>query len=543
MGPQPQPLVTKFTMTSTQQPLIGKVIAVSSSLQAQPTLSIFTTVSSPSQAHTIMSKFTNVSSPQQAQTTITKLNTVAVPFQSSQPQPTLAKFVTAIHQPTSAKITPGLPQPNFTKYATITSVMPHHSVPKLPQVSPMTVHPQPSMAKFTTVAQPTIAKIPVVTTPQPQPQPINPKAHLLNRITKAQAPLTPKAIILQSIANGPTLEAPVPLKPGGTPSPNLSTAAPRSVPMEVDTPRPLPYEASSMNEVIPGYQHTTPGSHYVHPSVGMYHQSMYHHLREAALAQQQGGYHTSGSGQDKDSADVVPPVVGSSPHERTTDSPQVATLYTLGNRLLFHQPPPGFRPARHLTTPPHASPEPPLSTDTLYSVLERRYPVMWQGELVLKSDQAFVQMHYVFGNHLLARDALPLATAEGGLSPTPTFRFAQRMRLEQTQIDGVVRKMQTDGEHCMLLALPCGRTEVDVVQQSAYLQSGFITYLQQKQAAGIVNIAAPGTQQAAYIVHVFPSCEFANNSLAQIDAQLLKKVSELTYLVIIIATTATSATG
>ncbi|XP_008485681.1 protein split ends-like [Diaphorina citri] len=102
--------------------------------------------------------------------------------------------------------------------------------------------------------------------------------------------------------------------------------------------------------------------------------------------------------------------------------------------------------------------------------------------------------------------------------------------------------MQTDGEHCMLLALPCGRTEVDVVQQSAYLQSGFITYLQQKQAAGIVNIAAPGTQQAAYIVHVFPSCEFANNSLAQIDAQLLKKVSELTYLVIIIATTANSAT-
>ncbi|KAI5748810.1 hypothetical protein M8J76_002121 [Diaphorina citri] len=100
----------------------------------------------------------------------------------------------------------------------------------------------------------------------------------------------------------------------------------------------------------------------------------------------------------------------------------------------------------------------------------------------------------------------------------------------------------TDGEHCMLLALPCGRTEVDVVQQSAYLQSGFITYLQQKQAAGIVNIAAPGTQQAAYIVHVFPSCEFANNSLAQIDAQLLKKVSELTYLVIIIATTANSAT-
>jgi len=47
----------------------------------------------------------------------------------------------------------------------------------------------------------------------------------------------------------------------------------------------------------------------------------------------------------------------------------------------------------------------------------------------------------------------------------------------------------------MLLALPCGRDEVDVLQQSKNLQTGFIMYLQQKQAAGIVNIAAPGSQQ------------------------------------------------
>lgn len=55
--------------------------------------------------------------------------------------------------------------------------------------------------------------------------------------------------------------------------------------------------------------------------------------------------------------------------------------------------------------------------------------------------------------------------------------------------------LQMDNEHCMLLALPCGRDEVDVLQQSKNLQTGFIMYLQQKQAAGIVNIAAPGSQQ------------------------------------------------
>jgi len=73
---------------------------------------------------------------------------------------------------------------------------------------------------------------------------------------------------------------------------------------------------------------------------------------------------------------------------------------------------------------------------------------------------------------------------------------------------------QTDNEHCMLLALPCGRDEVDVLQQSKNLQTGFIMYLQQKQAAGIVNIAAPGSQQVRedyyYICEYFLTLSFAS---------------------------------
>lgn len=52
-----------------------------------------------------------------------------------------------------------------------------------------------------------------------------------------------------------------------------------------------------------------------------------------------------------------------------------------------------------------------------------------------------------------------------------------------------------ENEHCMLLALPCGHDHMDVLKQSTNLNNGFITYLQQKQAAGIVNVAAPGTTQ------------------------------------------------
>lgn len=52
-----------------------------------------------------------------------------------------------------------------------------------------------------------------------------------------------------------------------------------------------------------------------------------------------------------------------------------------------------------------------------------------------------------------------------------------------------------ENEHCILLALPCGRDHMDVLLQSTNLSNGFITYLQHKQAAGIVNIAPPGHQQ------------------------------------------------
>lgn len=111
----------------------------------------------------------------------------------------------------------------------------------------------------------------------------------------------------------------------------------------------------------------------------------------------------------------------------------------------------------------------------------------------------------------------------------------------------------------MLLALPCGHDHVDVLKQSRNLTHGFITYLQQKQAAGIVNVAAPGTTspvsvwwlcleegvveqcvffylQPAYVVHIFPSCDFVNTNLQRIAPSLLERVADIAHLLIVITT-------
>ena len=135
------------------------------------------------------------------------------------------------------------------------------------------------------------------------------------------------------------------------------------------------------------------------------------------------------------------------------------------------------------------------------SVLIQKYPKLWQGLLELKNDQAAVQMHFVTGNSLIAHNALPPMLADG-TNPIP-LKIAQRMRLEQTQLDGVCRKMQQIDEHCILLALPCGRDHMDVINQSNKLRTGFIQYLQSKQAAGIINSNAPGTNTVSYSFYYF----------------------------------------
>ena len=133
------------------------------------------------------------------------------------------------------------------------------------------------------------------------------------------------------------------------------------------------------------------------------------------------------------------------------------------------------------------------------------YPICWSGVLGLKNDMANLQMHYVSGCRDLARSYLPTNGS--------TLKIVQRMRLEDAQIDGVKKKMKIKSEHCVLLALPQGSDLDEFQKQSKILRNNFITYLQLKSAAGIVNVANDENQPA--IVHVFPSCDFANENLAR----------------------------
>ncbi|XP_030275189.1 msx2-interacting protein isoform X3 [Sparus aurata] len=158
-----------------------------------------------------------------------------------------------------------------------------------------------------------------------------------------------------------------------------------------------------------------------------------------------------------------------------------------------------------------------------------KYPIVWQGLLALKNDTAAVQLHFVCGNKALAHRSLPLQ--EGGA----LLRIVQRMRLEASQLESVARRMTGDTDFCLLLALPCGRDQDDVLNQTQALKAAFINYLQAKLAAGIINIPNPGSNQPAYVLQIFPPCEFSESHLSQLAPDLLNRISSISpHLMIVI---------
>uniref|UniRef100_A0A673L3D8 SPOC domain-containing protein n=1 Tax=Sinocyclocheilus rhinocerous TaxID=307959 RepID=A0A673L3D8_9TELE len=173
----------------------------------------------------------------------------------------------------------------------------------------------------------------------------------------------------------------------------------------------------------------------------------------------------------------------------------------------------------------HRHPQPVLRCDQTLNLTTLDF-----GHLALKNDTAAVQLHFVSGNNVLAHRSLP--PPEGGAF----LRIAQRMRLEASQLEGVARRMTAENEYCLLLALPCGLDQEDVHNQTHALKTGFITYLQAKQAAGIINVPNPGSNQVTYVVQIFPPCEFSESHLSHLAPDLLNSISNISpHLMIVIA--------
>uniref|UniRef100_A0A8D0TVN3 Msx2-interacting protein n=1 Tax=Sus scrofa TaxID=9823 RepID=A0A8D0TVN3_PIG len=138
--------------------------------------------------------------------------------------------------------------------------------------------------------------------------------------------------------------------------------------------------------------------------------------------------------------------------------------------------------------------------------LLKKYPIVWQGLLALKNDTAAVQLHFVSGNNVLAHRSLPLS--EGG----PPLRIAQRMRLEASQLEGVARRMTV-------------RLGAQVMGDEEHVLSPL----------GMSRAPRP-RDEPAYVLQIFPPCEFSESHLSRLAPDLLASISNISpHLMIVIA--------
>lgn len=135
-------------------------------------------------------------------------------------------------------------------------------------------------------------------------------------------------------------------------------------------------------------------------------------------------------------------------------------------------------------------------------------------------------MHYINGNHDLFKTCMSViaeqysvmnpALRNSCLNIDPSLpvnyplKIVQRMRLEASQLEGVQRKLRKISDFCMCLTLaasPPHTAESALVTEQARMNQilcdGFIKYMLEKSAAGIINVCHPCTQQVGFFNYVF----------------------------------------
>ena len=154
--------------------------------------------------------------------------------------------------------------------------------------------------------------------------------------------------------------------------------------------------------------------------------------------------------------------------------------------------------------------------------MAKLYPIAWRGNMVLKNTGFPTRMHLVGGDPSVAEYLLRAKDDQSAL------RITQRLRLEQPRLDEVNKRISLAGPsgYCTLLALP-GPTSLsqnspdhssDGNTQLRPLRS-LVTYLKQKEAAGIVALSGADIGEAGEnkdvigVLHAFPPCEFSQNQL------------------------------
>lgn len=158
--------------------------------------------------------------------------------------------------------------------------------------------------------------------------------------------------------------------------------------------------------------------------------------------------------------------------------------------------------------------------------LGTKTPKVWDGGLILKNSIFPTKLHVVEGDRHIA-DSLKDENGKFNL------KITQRLRLDQPKLDDVSKRMNSSRSHAIFLGLP---TTQAIQHENPEIQSrplrNLISYLKQKEAAGVISLTASDSTQG--VLYCFPPCSYSQDLLRREAPDLADEAGKDEFLVVVV---------
>ncbi|XP_021460839.2 putative RNA-binding protein 15B [Oncorhynchus mykiss] len=161
----------------------------------------------------------------------------------------------------------------------------------------------------------------------------------------------------------------------------------------------------------------------------------------------------------------------------------------------------------------------------------------WHGHFALKNSCFPTNMHLLEGGSGFFHSVMKDHQAKGKLTQ---LKIAQRLRMDQTRLDEVTRRIKHGGSegYAVLLALQ-GPIDREAPPPEPGLQirllRHLVTYLRNKEAAGVISLPVGGAKEGGKggMLYAFPPCDFSQQFL-QTPRRTLENLDEEHLVVVIV---------
>ena len=162
--------------------------------------------------------------------------------------------------------------------------------------------------------------------------------------------------------------------------------------------------------------------------------------------------------------------------------------------------------------------------------LAKRVDKTWEGGIILKNSFFPTKLLLTEGESEVVEQLLK------DENDKPHLKITQRLRLDETKLEDVSKRINSSSSHTIFLALAAASGSVAVPDgtevQSRPLKN-LVSYLKQKEAAGVISLHNRETEQTG-VLYAFPPCNFSMELLRRVATDLTDEGSKDDYLVVVV---------